>query len=958
MGFTPIADCCYGFFLARIAKLVWEGTQKMFLREIHWTIPSAGRTPSEPISLSGLTHGIHALDSSYPELLEGLAAFICQALRGCNRTPSTFPHGKHSQIPPTDRYWPSDLSLGYASIEAVEPPYRFLVQLPTQNQQDPEKARWHVRVVDRTWDLQASSRLANWRHLPDSPLQLLYAPAPDLSPWQQLDQVAQDLGLVVAMPQPSRQPSGRWKEEMTQLARQLQEPTPPRDLAWWRSEYDLAVLDYRRLRAQMAVHRQHRQNAESSWEQQIQLQRNRILQLQRLLEASCESLEHSLESRARSIAPAHRMNASRNPSAPHQSPKTASSIPEGRFERIFHFGDFHIPVRSVPRVYGTTGDGSTMPPSVHPEVEALEERSGKLRSDLEAARQKLNQLLEQRDLAIVTESSQWNQQLANARHRMHLASRQIADWNARRFKERRLLRLQAMQSPEAPSPRCHHTLRERAEQWMERWKVREGVNRPSERQPATSRWELWSCQLALLEYLLEHGTMLPWVVDLTDRSIRTNQATTLIDSLDQLACRGIQVLAIGGRLSSAKVSASQSLRRWHWNDHQNGWIVEFPGGTSPSPLPLDREDRLASQSDLTELQRLPEDTLTRLRSLGIWTLGELTSLSEAKWQRVDRALGRQASLVRTVAAEALLQLQAPGLRGFDAALLVASGVPSIEVLGQRSRSQLRLDIQRLLQTPIGQSIWQRGSRAEQDRLQNWLLEPRPIASLPKHPQPVTAPSPRPSRPSPVSIQQPSSESPTSVVRERPSMVHAAMEPAAVHQNPDVIPFPAVVKATDRTLPKPLKEGTPSPTWNATHPLLAHQPIVDAPSIGPKMASLLENHGIATVADLLKNSAEEIARRVASDQCPVPLIRRWQQQAAIACMIPGLRSVDAQLIVAAGYEEIERIAEVGLERFRESIERYAKSSKGYRILRGSAAPASSAMERWHETAVRLRDRKVA
>jgi hypothetical protein len=125
-----------------------------------------------------------------------------------------------------------------------------------------------------------------------------------------------------------------------------------------------------------------------------------------------------------------------------------------------------------------------------------------------------------------------------------------------------------------------------------------------------------------------------------------------------------------------------------------------------------------------------------------------------------------------------------------------------------------------------------------------------------------------------------------------------------------------------------------------------------------MATLLEEHGIAIVADLLKNSAEEIARRIASDQCPVPLIRRWQQQAAIACMIPGLRSVDAQLIVAAGYEEIERIAEVGPDRFRESIERYAKSSKGYRILRGSAAPAASAIDRWQETAIRLRERKVA
>ena len=962
MGFTPTALYCYGFRLARIAKLVWEGTQKMFLREIHWTIGATGKTPGEPISLSGLTHGIHALDAKYPKLLEGLAGSVRQALRGCNCTQSTFPHENRSHSTQIDHPWLSDLGHGYASLEAVEPPYRFLVQLSHSHDKNQEDARWHVRTVDSTWQLHGSNRLANWRRLPDSPLELLYSELSDQSPWQRLDQVAHDLGLVVAQPQPSRPPTSRWKEEMTQLARQLQEPNPPRDLSWWRNEYDLAVLDYRRLREHMASHRQIRQDSQAPWEQQIHLQRNRIIQLQRLLEASCESLEHSLEFQSRSVASVHRTVSLRNPSTAVHAPHVASSGPEGRFDRIFHFDDFQLPARSVPRFYGTTVDGSTvggstMLPSVHPEVEALEERSRKLRNDLEAAHRKLSELLEQRDLAIVTELSQWNQQLANARHRMHLASRQIADWNARRFKERRLLRLQAMQAPEILKPRCHHALREKAEQWLERWKIGNLVNHQVEYRPSINHWQLWACQLALLEYLLEHGTMLPWVVDLMDPSIHPTQAATLIHSLDHLSYRGIQVLVIGGQLSSVKTSASQAVSRWHWNDRMNGWMVERAGGPSRSPMSTSREDQLVVESDLSELQRIPEDVLARLRSLGIWTLGELTSLSESKWQRVDHALGRQSTHVRTVAAEALLQLQSPGLRGFDAALLVASGIPSMESLRQRSRSQLRSDIQRLLQTPVGQSIWQRGSSSEKERLRSWLLDSRLEVSHSKQPLPGSASSPPRSKLAPVAV-QPAPLKAAAVVRERPSMVQASLEPVAERQVPDVIPFPAGVKSTDRAQPKPLKEGPPSQNWNATHPLLAHQPVVDAPSIGPKMASLLESHGITTVADLLKNSAEEIGRRIASEQCPVPLIRRWQQQAAIACMIPGLRSVDAQLIVAAGYEEIERVAEVGSERFREAIERYAKSTKGYRILRGSAAPAASAIDRWHETACRLRDRKVA
>ena len=80
---------------------------------------------------------------------------------------------------------------------------------------------------------------------------------------------------------------------------------------------------------------------------------------------------------------------------------------------------------------------------------------------------------------------------------------------------------------------------------------------------------------------------------------------------------------------------------------------------------------------------------------------------------------------------------------------------------------------------------------------------------------------------------------------------------------------------------------------------AQAPVVDAPSIGPKTAKRLESLGVKTIADLLALSPQDGEAKIAQRHISAQLILDWQAQAALACTVPGLRSREAQALVACG-----------------------------------------------------------
>jgi len=115
-----------------------------------------------------------------------------------------------------------------------------------------------------------------------------------------------------------------------------------------------------------------------------------------------------------------------------------------------------------------------------------------------------------------------------------------------------------------------------------------------------------------------------------------------------------------------------------------------------------------------------------------------------------------------------------------------------------------------------------------------------------------------------------------------------------------------------------------------------------PSIVPAYATMLAEVGIATTDELLERGADRASRHQLSTDTGigVRLITRWVQQADLL-RVDGLGGADADWLISAGIESVQRLARCRAERL-------------YRLcidLR-DAAPEVGQVERWVEQAGRL------
>jgi hypothetical protein len=125
------------------------------------------------------------------------------------------------------------------------------------------------------------------------------------------------------------------------------------------------------------------------------------------------------------------------------------------------------------------------------------------------------------------------------------------------------------------------------------------------------------------------------------------------------------------------------------------------------------------------------------------------------------------------------------------------------------------------------------------------------------------------------------------------------------------------------------------------------PIVDAPSIGPKMAEKLSPFNIITVGDLIACDATGLAEQLAERGVSREVVEQWQQQAMLVCRIPNLRGHDAQMLVGAGYTTAELVAAGNASTMLEKVLGFASSKSGTRLLRGSPTPDASEIADWIE-----------
>ena len=309
---------------------------------------------------------------------------------------------------------------------------------------------------------------------------------------------------------------------------------------------------------------------------------------------------------------------------------------------------------------------------------------------------------------------------------------------------------------------------------------------------------------------------------------------------------------------------------------------------------------LQESSPIHEAPSVDAATAERLRRIGVLYVRDLLRIDIDDAAQRLRHAGITANMLRNWRAEALLVCRVARLRPYDARILVACGIMTPQQLNRMDIPELRRRVERFSATSTGQVLLRSGNRDELKRLIDWIQASR---------------------------RQPSTNS------QRNGRHHPSNDAAVL-----------------------LKMDSPEETLRFH--LAKSDPVERAPSIGPRTAERLEALGICTVADLLNVDPDETARRLRHRRIQSQTIRRWQQQAILVCRIPELRGHDAQILVACGIEDPQRLAAEDAHQLWRRVQPLVASPEGQRMLRGSTPPDLQEIRGWIASAAQARPLRAA
>ena len=118
------------------------------------------------------------------------------------------------------------------------------------------------------------------------------------------------------------------------------------------------------------------------------------------------------------------------------------------------------------------------------------------------------------------------------------------------------------------------------------------------------------------------------------------------------------------------------------------------------------------------------------------------------------------------------------------------------------------------------------------------------------------------------------------------------------------------------------------------------------------------HGTRTTPEATTGGSASSPPFVGARHISAQTIRDWQAQALLACTVPGLKSREAQALVACGVRDADDLGQSDAEHLVEGIARWGLSDEGARAWGAAPAPSADDVATWIERAKRAAKRNVA
>ena len=395
---------------------------------------------------------------------------------------------------------------------------------------------------------------------------------------------------------------------------------------------------------------------------------------------------------------------------------------------------------------------------------------------------------------------------------------------------------------------------------------------------------------------------------------------------------------------------------WHPEQTRKSYQPRYVEKHVETPVVQETGKRhfLYVDSPIREVPSVDADLEKRFRSAGIFRVGDLLRASSTQLGETIRV---DVNVLEHIQRVSELMCGTPQLRAFDAQVLVGCGIHRASALREMPAADLVHRVEAFLASNAGQDLVRGASSFEVSRIHSWIADMKrslgrrsrtnasntgyeyadreanrdrdPIRRQPRDERDYDR-GPRIARTSDYEYDR------------EPTIREVAKTEVTVR---NTSPTTRTTSSTRSASARSTSTSTSPANTQWKFYLDIDSPVVDAPSIGPRMAERLAPLNILTVGDLIASVATDVASQLADRNVTAEVVQQWQQQALLVCRIPNLRGHDAQLLVGSGYETAEQVATADSAVLFEKVVRFASSKGGVRILRGSAAPDLAEVSDW-------------